>query len=228
MESFHFNIYKICNKWTPSRFLQPASGERGNWEGTEGLCAAPPAPSDIAWDSAYCWLRGNSLLVLFFNLKKRNRLKDTGWPESRRQASHTLCKKLWGHETLSSCKETSQNNGPLFKRPEMPPKSWLPPSSSCLKFFPKSAGICSHYLIPHVPTGVTWLEFSSHFILLQPVTKPRSEPAARQQLAKFISVVCSCSREPDNVLWKPGPFSPNCPEPQFDFTTSPSHISTPS
>lgn len=39
-------------------------------------------------------------------------------------------------------------------------------------FFLDSASICSHYLIPHVPTGVTWLEFSSHFILLQPVIKP--------------------------------------------------------
>lgn len=105
---------------------------------------------------------------------------------------------------LSSCKETSQNNGPLFKRPEMPPKSWLPPSSSRLKFLPKSASSCSHYLIPHVPTGGTWLEFSSHFIWLQPVTKPSSEAAALQQLAKFISVVCSCNWKPDNVLWNPG------------------------
>lgn len=52
------------------------------------------------------------------------------------------------------------------------PKSSPPPSGLCLKFFPNSASICSHYLIPHVPTGVTWLEFSSHFILLQPVIKP--------------------------------------------------------
>lgn len=54
----------------------------------------------------------------------------------------------------------------------MPPKSSPPPSSLCLQCFPNSAGICSHYLIPHVPTGATWLEFSSHFILLQPVIKP--------------------------------------------------------
>lgn len=38
-------------------------------------------------------------------------------------------------------------------------------------FFLIQASIYSHYLIPHVPTGVTWLEFSSHFILLQPVIK---------------------------------------------------------
>lgn len=66
-------------------------------------------------------------------------------------------------KTIDPC-EKDQKMAPL--------KSSPPPSSLCLKFFSNSASICSHYLIPHVPTGVTWLEFSSHFILLQPVIKP--------------------------------------------------------
>ena len=60
--------------------------------------------------------------------------------------------------------------------PPSPPLS-LQVLTTTLKFMSEvfslnSASICSHYLIPHVPTGVTWLEFSSHFILLQPDLKP--------------------------------------------------------
>lgn len=145
-----------------------------------------------------------------------------------RQTSRTFSKSFWRQEPLSSCKRTSQNNGPLLERSEMPPKSSLPPSSLCLKFFPDPASICSHYLIPHVPTGVNLTGIFQPFRFTSASYKARSEPAALQQLVKFISVVCSCNRKPDNVLWKPWAFSPNYPEPQLDFTTSPSHISTPS
>lgn len=123
---------------------------------------------------------GNRELLFLFEGKKKYQV--TSVKEEGRQAKHST-NYSGRREPSPSCKGTNQNNRPLLKRPEnalVPPphpslyKSSPPPSSLCLKFFffPKPASICSHYLIPHVPTGVTWLEFSSHFISLQPVIKP--------------------------------------------------------
>ena len=115
---------------------------------------------------------------LFFLLEEKKKYQVTSVKEGGRQAKHSTDYSGW-REPSTSCKGTNQNNRPLLKRPCRPPphpalyKSSLPPSSLCLKgFFPSPASICSHYLIPHVTTSVTWLEFSSHIISLQPVIKP--------------------------------------------------------
>ena len=163
-----------------------------------------------------------------FFLKKRKKYQVTSVKEEGRQAKHSTNYSGW-RQTATSCKGTNQNNRPLLKRPRGPPS---PPISlqalpATLRFMsegfprPGSASICSCYLIPHVPTGVTWLEFSSHFISLQPVVKPDPNQLWLQQLVKFISVVCSCNQKPDNALWECLVFSlPNYSEPQFNFMTS--------
>lgn len=132
-------------------------------------------------------------------------------------------------EETTSCKETNQNNRPLLKRPEnalAPSRPSLsesspPPSSLCLKFFfLNSASICSHYLIPHVPTGVTWLEFSSHFILLQPVVKPDLNQLHCSNWLNSYPLFAAATKARQCAM-KCLDFSlPNYPEPQFNFTTS--------
>lgn len=165
-----------------------------------------------------------------FFLKKIKKYQVTSVKEEGRQAKHSTNYSGW-RQTATSCKGTNQNNRPLLKgheglpphpSPYKPPPA--PPATLRLMsegFPPGSAGICSRYLIPHVPTGVTWLEFSSHFISLQPVVKPDPNQLWLQQLVKFISVVCSCNQKPDNALWECLVFSlPNYSEPQFNFMTS--------
>lgn len=121
-----------------------------------------------------------TVLFIFFQMKKQNKgLCDLN-PEGR-WTSRTLCKLLWWQAPLSSCKRTSQNNGPLLKCQKWPPKPHLPPSSLCLKFFPNPASICSHYLIPHVPTGVNLTGIFQPFHFTSASYKARAEPAALQQ-----------------------------------------------
>lgn len=130
-------------------------------------------------------------------------------------------------EETTSCKETNQNNRPLLKRPERAPAPAAPfwVLTTTLKFmsevfFLNSASICSHYLIPHVPTGVTWLEFSSHFILLQPVVKPDLNQLHCSNWLNSYPLFAAATKARQCAM-KCLDFSlPNYPEPQFNFTTS--------
>lgn len=170
---------------------------------------------------------GNSLF--FFLLEGKKKYQVTSVKEEGRQAKHSTNYSGW-RKPSTSCKGTNQNNRALLKRPEnalapLPtPLSTSPhhhPSSLCLKFFPR---LGQHLLTLFNSTCSHWCYLTGIF---QPFHftsasyKARSEPAALQQLVKFISVVSSCNYNPDNVLWKCLDFSlPNYPEPQFNFTTT--------
>lgn len=127
------------------------------------------------------------------------------------------------HNFLS--KWLTQNNRPLLgkghegllptlptSRPRPPPH----PQAYVWRLSPGSAGIRSRYLIPHVPTGVTWLEFFQPFHFTSASCKPQIRTSCGCSNCLNSDPLFAAATKSQIMAMRMPAFSlPNYSEPQF-------------